>query len=93
MTYRQLFTKFEQILFAHGGKPHWAKSHTVDQHTMVKMFPRTNDFLTVRQRADPQAIFLNPYVRRHFFGDEDEDTRPARFKSSTQALEDKLKLH
>ncbi|KAK9895148.1 L-gulonolactone/D-arabinono-1,4-lactone oxidase [Cystobasidium minutum MCA 4210] len=92
VTYRKLFDKFEAILFAHGGKPHWAKSHSVSPTSMRRMFPRTDDFLKIRSIVDPEGIFLNPYARRHFMGDTDAEVGAQNFKTSGQRLEETLKL-
>ena len=69
MPYRKLFRKFEQILSAHGGKPHWAKAHNQSQNELTKLYPRFQDFLALRARVDPTGVFLNPYTRRHLLGE------------------------
>lgn len=85
-----MFRRFEEILFEHGGKPHWAKSHSTDRKALERMFPHTPDFLRIREKLDPQGIFLNPYARRHFYDDTAPECDTAYFKSTTQRLEDKL---
>lgn len=90
VSYRTLFKRFEELLFEHDGKPHWAKSHNTDRAMLNKMFPHTSDFLAVRTRLDPLGIFLNPYARRHFYGETAAECDPAFFKSTLQRLENKL---
>jgi L-gulonolactone oxidase len=93
VTYRKLFDKFEALLFAHGGKPHWAKSHTASPATLHRMFPRLDDFLRIRSVVDPEGVFLNPYARRHFLGEKDEKLGAQNFKSSGQRLEEMIDLN
>ena len=92
VTYQKLFNEFERILFAHGGKPHWAKAHSADLSTLKKMFPKLPDFLKVRERCDPKNILVNAYAKRHFLGEWNEQTDHKRYKTTAQGLEDKLKL-
>jgi hypothetical protein len=33
---------------------------------LSKLYPRWDDFLTLRERMDPQGQFLTPYLRRLF---------------------------
>ena len=56
------------------------------------MFPRLPDFMRVREKVDPNRVFVNPYARRHFLGEENEDTESGRFKSYKQSMEDKVKM-
>jgi len=66
--YRKLFQRFEDILFKHGGRPHWAKAHHLRPETLRKLYPRFDDFIQVLQDVDPQGLFRNEYVQRHLFG-------------------------
>jgi len=47
----------------HGGRPHWAKEHSVRAPQLRALYPRWADFLAVRARLDPDETFLNPYLR------------------------------
>ncbi|KAM0750129.1 L-gulonolactone/D-arabinono-1,4-lactone oxidase [Meredithblackwellia eburnea MCA 4105] len=66
--YRTLFSEFESHLLAQGGRPHWAKSHTLYPEALGKLYDRFDDFLRVRERVDPAGVLLNPYTRRHLLG-------------------------
>ncbi|KAI1790573.1 L-gulonolactone/D-arabinono-1,4-lactone oxidase [Ganoderma leucocontextum] len=66
--YRKLFSRFEQIMLRHFGKPHWAKTHPLRPDDLRKIYPRFDDFVRMVERVDPHGIFRNPYVDRHFFG-------------------------
>lgn len=64
-----------------GGRPHWAKAHTCGALELQKMYPNFADFLRVREHADPDGVFLNPYLRRHLLGHVSEDVSRRLFKS------------
>ncbi|KAJ7094135.1 D-arabinono-1,4-lactone oxidase-domain-containing protein [Mycena epipterygia] len=67
--YRRLFAKFEAIVAAHGGRPHWAKAHHFGPTELGGMYERFGDFVRVVRRVDPEGVFRNEYVRRHVFGE------------------------
>ncbi|MBN9213324.1 MAG: FAD-linked oxidoreductase [Microbacterium sp. SCN 70-200] len=58
------FTAVEQIMLAHGGRPHWGKMHTLDASALRGRYPRFDDFVALRDRLDPDRRFGNPYLRR-----------------------------
>jgi L-gulono-1,4-lactone dehydrogenase len=60
------FQAFERIVADHGGRPHWGKLHTLTADDLRARYPRFDDFLTVRDRLDPQRTFANPYTRQVF---------------------------
>ena len=60
------FRLFEDVMMAHRGRTHWAKQHTTDGKYFEKVYPRWHDFLAVRQRLDPDGVFLNAHLRRLF---------------------------
>lgn len=62
--YREYFGGVEQIFRAHGGRPHWAKIHTLDAPALRRLYPRFDDFLTVREKLDPRGLFRNEYLDR-----------------------------
>ncbi|KAJ3500667.1 hypothetical protein NLJ89_g9693 [Agrocybe chaxingu] len=66
--YRKLFQDFEDIVFRHQGKPHWAKAHRLQPDSLRKLYPRFDNFRAVIDRVDPQGIFRNEYVQRHILG-------------------------
>ncbi|GAA6062185.1 hypothetical protein JCM10212_001349 [Sporobolomyces blumeae] len=72
--YRGLFSTFASLLTLHGGRPHWAKTHTLTPSVLHATYPRFGDFLKVRERVDPERVLVNGYMRRHVLG-EDEDGR------------------
>ena len=50
----------------YGGKPHWAKTHSLNKQELEQLYPKWNDFSEVRKRFDPQGVFLNDYLEKIF---------------------------
>jgi FAD-linked oxidoreductase len=64
LPYREYFDRFEAILGASGGRPHWGKLHTLGAEQLRGRYPRFDDFLRVRAQVDPQGLFRNAYLDR-----------------------------
>lgn len=62
--HRDYFAGVEEIMVAHGGRPHWGKVHTRTADQLAEVYPRFEEFLALRDRLDPQRTFDNPYLRR-----------------------------
>ncbi|MET8178775.1 D-arabinono-1,4-lactone oxidase [Streptomyces sp. NPDC005336] len=62
--HRAYFTAAEQIMTAHGGRPHWGKLHSRDAAYLAGVYPRFGEFTAVRDRLDPDRLFANDYLRR-----------------------------
>ncbi|MCQ8193669.1 D-arabinono-1,4-lactone oxidase [Streptomyces rugosispiralis] len=62
--HRAYFTAAEQIMIAHGGRPHWGKLHSRDADYLAGVYPRFGEFAAVRDRLDPDRLFTNDYLRR-----------------------------
>lgn len=60
----EYFRAVEDIMLAHGGRPHWGKIHYQDAESLRALYPRFDDFLLVRDRLDPERRFTNPYLER-----------------------------
>jgi len=58
------FRAVEEIMRAHGGRPHWGKRHFQTAETLAPLYPRWQDFHRVRARLDPGGRFANPYTDR-----------------------------
>lgn len=48
------------------GRPHWGKMHFMTADHVASLFPRYNDFVTMRRRFDPAGTFLNNQMRELF---------------------------
>ena len=81
MPYRALFTRFEEILAKHGGRPHWAKAHRLRPEDLRRLYPAFESFVRVLEQVDPSGMFRNPYVQRHLFGVQGEEVGERVFKS------------
>ncbi|MBB5937597.1 D-arabinono-1,4-lactone oxidase [Streptomyces zagrosensis] len=62
--YESYFTAVEQIMTAHGGRPHWGKLHSRDASYLSDVYPRFAEFTALRDRLDPDRVFGNAYLRR-----------------------------
>jgi FAD-linked oxidoreductase len=58
----EYFRAVEDVLTGFGGRPHWGKEHTLGAEELRALYPRFDDFLTVRERLDPNRSFVNPYL-------------------------------
>jgi FAD/FMN-containing dehydrogenase len=62
--YSFFFSIIEPILRRHGGRPHWGKLNTLSGDDFQALYPRWKDAMDVRQALDPEAKFLNDYLRK-----------------------------
>jgi FAD-linked oxidoreductase len=66
MDQTRYFDRAEEIMLAHGGRPHWGKLHSREHDYFAEAYPRFADFLGVREKTDPDRVFANNYTRRIF---------------------------
>lgn len=66
MPWRKMFATAEDVLRAHGGRPHWAKRHTLTRDDVDALYPMAERFRTVRRTYDPGGTFLNPHLAELF---------------------------
>ena len=64
--YEPFFRAAQEIFLSPGGRPHWGKTHYCDASMLAPLYPRWDDFLSVRRELDPHGLFLNPYLRLLF---------------------------
>ena len=55
------FRDVEDILRAYDARPHWGKMHYREADELSKLYPRWNEFITLRNQLDPQRTFSNAY--------------------------------
>jgi FAD/FMN-containing dehydrogenase len=60
------FNDIEPIFRAYGGRPHWAKKHTLKAKELEPLYPEWSKFMEIRKRMDPEGIFLNDYFKDLF---------------------------
>jgi FAD-linked oxidoreductase len=66
MPWRKLFADAEAIFRAHGGRPHWAKRHTLTRADVDALYPMAERYREVRRAADPHGKFVNPHLSELF---------------------------
>jgi len=66
MDWQAPFAEMEAILQAGGGRPHWAKRHTLGPDDVHRLYPRAADWLQVREAVDPTQKFVNGDLARLF---------------------------
>jgi L-gulonolactone oxidase len=64
LPYEEYFRGFEALMDGYGGRPHWGKMHTKSAAELRRLYPRFDDFLSLRERLDPCGMFLNSYLQR-----------------------------
>ncbi|GAA3591000.1 D-arabinono-1,4-lactone oxidase [Klugiella xanthotipulae] len=62
--YREYFAGVEEIMLAHGGRPHWGKIHTLETERLAERYPRFGEFRQLRDELDPERVFANDYIER-----------------------------
>ena len=66
MPWREAFAQIETVLASTGGRPHWAKRHTLTPEDVLRLYPMGHRWGEVRKRVDPAAKFLNAHLRQLF---------------------------
>lgn len=64
MEYENYFRAVEGIMNEYAGRPHWGKRHYQTAASLRERYPQWDRFLAVRDRLDPNRVFLNDYTRR-----------------------------
>ncbi|MGB0920959.1 MAG: D-arabinono-1,4-lactone oxidase [Alphaproteobacteria bacterium] len=57
---KPLFGLIEPLLRKFEGRPHWGKMHSCSAPDLRALYPRFDDFGTLRQKLDPEDRLLNP---------------------------------
>ncbi len=66
MAWRDVFAEGERIFRAHGGRPHWAKRHTLTSADVSALYPNAARFRAVRDAHDPHGKFANAHLASLF---------------------------
>jgi len=66
MPWRDAFAAVEAVFAQGGGRPHWAKRHTLTSEDVMRLYPMAERWGAVRRRADPTGKFLNAHLRELF---------------------------
>ena len=64
------YEAFEWLMKEMGGRPHWAKNFsTVTRQELRDMYPEMDDWIGIRNRIDPNGMFVGDWHRRHLLPD------------------------
>ncbi len=66
MPYEPYMQAFEKVAIELGGRPHWGKLNWRDAESLRTVYPKFDDFLTVRDKLDPGRVMANAYTSRIF---------------------------
>lgn len=66
MEWRPLLASAEPIFRGNGGRPHWAKRHTLTTEDVFALYPMAERFCKVRAQVDPAAKFANAHLAELF---------------------------
>ncbi len=60
--YQQYFRGVEAIVGDYDARPHWGKVHFLSAATLATRYPRWDDAMSIRSKADPRGVFTNRYL-------------------------------
>jgi len=66
LPWREPFDAVEKLFQEAGGRPHWAKRHTLTSDDVVRLYPDAQKWGAVRKRVDPAGKFLNDHLAELF---------------------------
>jgi FAD/FMN-containing dehydrogenase len=66
MAWQEAFAGVEKVFQKAGGRPHWAKRHTLTSADVLRLYPDAPKWGAVRKRYDPAAKFLNGHLAELF---------------------------
>jgi L-gulonolactone oxidase len=64
MDHQPYFDAFEALARDVDGRPHWGKLHSRSRADLQPAYARFDDFVSVRDRVDPDRLFANEYLGR-----------------------------
>ena len=71
------FRDFQSLMADFEGRPHWGKTYDRGPESLAALYPRWDDFRSLRNRMDPEGVFRNAFVDRLFPSNERQDgTQP-----------------
>lgn len=56
----------DAILRRYSSRPHWGKMHFLDTDDVTVLYPKADQFRSLRRRLDPSGMFLNDHLRALF---------------------------
>ena len=89
---QELMLSFKQVIKEFGGRPHFGKETILTREEIREAFPKFDEYVKVRGKADPTGVFANPFFDSIFSTNkEEEETRVRKsFKSTRRSISDRL---
>jgi FAD/FMN-containing dehydrogenase len=56
----------DAVLAQFDARVHWGKLHFLTRERLRVMYPRAEEFITIRRQFDPDGMFLNAHLRELF---------------------------
>jgi FAD/FMN-containing dehydrogenase len=66
MRWQEAFAGVEKVFQEAGGRPHWAKRHTLTSADVLRLYPDAPKWGAVRKQFDPAGKFLNAHLAELF---------------------------
>lgn len=66
ISFEAYFAPIAELMERNDGRPHWAMLHDLRAEQLRALYPRFDDFCTLRRRHDPRGLFLNPHLAALF---------------------------
>ena len=86
MPWREAFAAVEGVFQAAGGRPHWAKRHSLTAEDVLRLYPMARRWGEARRAADPEGKFMNAHLRELFaFSLEGASARHAPSRAASRA--------
>ncbi|WP_346995584.1 D-arabinono-1,4-lactone oxidase [Dietzia sp. SLG310A2-38A2] len=63
LPHEEYFSDMEPLFLEHAGRPHWGKKHRLGADELAARYPEWDEFSRVRERLDPDGVFLNDHLR------------------------------
>ena len=60
--------QIEAALAPFAARPHWGNVFTARAAAIAPLYPRMDDFRTLRARLDPDEVFVNDWLRQRVLG-------------------------
>lgn len=67
--YDRMFEWVKDLMKSYGGRPHWGKVSLLGHQELRELYPQLDRFLAVRERCDPDRVFVTKYFAERLLGE------------------------
>lgn len=67
--YQEFFSWVREEMQPFQGRPHWGKVNLLRHAELVELYPQMKNFLELRERYDPNRVFMNGYLQSRILGE------------------------